>query len=269
VSGQTSSKQVNHHESVEFDRVRQIISLLDLTNLNDDCDQASIDSLCSLASTPVAQVAAICVWPEFVSHARQCLGMNSDIEIATVVNFPAGNENASQVCAMIEKSLANGATEIDYVMPYAALIEGKSEEVSRAISTVRKNTPDTIRLKIIVESGILAKKPLIQLASRIAIDEGADFIKTSTGKVPIHATLDAASNMLEVIAAAGGNVGFKASGGIKSVQQACKYLELAENMLGADWVNTSHFRFGASGLLHDALKHIEVVKVESGGKSDY
>ncbi len=244
-------------------RIHQIISLLDLTNLNDDCDQSAIEALCAQATTPVGDVAAVCVWPKFVSDARTCLGKSSTVQIATVVNFPLGNDAPQVVHTAIDKALSDGATEIDYVQPYTSLINGNTDQVRDAIRSVRKLIPESEKFKVILETGELGSQSQIQSASEIAIGEGADFIKTSTGKVPVNATLEAAAVMMEVIAKTDRNIGFKAAGGIRKVDEAINYLNLADECMGAGWADAAHFRFGASSLLQDALMKLDLA-VPSG-----
>ncbi len=245
---------LNNIKSVDTTRIHQIISLIDLTNLNTQCDLEAIDTLCASAQTPAGPVAAICIWPDFIEHAAQILGKHSAIKIATVVNFPQGNEPASTTCTAIGKALKDGATEIDYVLPYNALINGDTVYVAESIQTVRKQIPGTVALKIILETGMLPSEKMISTAAHIAIDHGADFIKTSTGKVPVNATMEAAAVMLQSIVDCEHDVGFKAAGGISSVEQADEYLSQAEQLLGSGWINASHFRFGASSLLQNALQ---------------
>lgn len=249
---------MNDSERISPSRIRQIVSLIDLTNLNEDCDKAAIDSLCSNANIPAGQVAAICIWPDFVSYASAQLGAKSNINIATVVNFPTGDEPVSSTCEAIEKAIDQGANEIDYVLPYKALINGDSKRVVTDIQAVRKAIPAKYRLKVILETGELESNELIDEAANIAIDNGADFIKTSTGKVPVNATHSAAITMLDVIAKNKHHVGFKAAGGIKTVSDANAYLVLSEERLGEHWPDSKHFRFGASGLLQDALIKLDM-----------
>jgi deoxyribose-phosphate aldolase len=243
-------------------RIRQIISLIDLTNLSDDCNRESIDALCTQAYTPAGAVAAICIWPRHVCMAKQAFNEQSanvpPMPIATVVNFPGGDETTKAINETIEFSLADGATEIDYVLPYRELISGNLAQVATAVKAVRKLVPSNALLKVILETGKLESRPLIASAATIAIDEGADFIKTSTGKTNVNATPEAASVMLEALAQSGANAGFKAAGGIRTVEDADIYLKLAEERFGASWVNASNFRFGASGLLQDALTNLEI-----------
>ena len=163
-------------------RIRTMVSLIDLTDLSDNCDPAAIDILCHQARTPVADVAAVCIWPTFIAQAKNNLGPSSSVKVATVVNFPAGDHSLDTVCAAIDKALDDGADEIDYVMPYRELINGNVLPVASALKAVRNQVPDNKKLKTILETGELSNEELIRTAATIAIDQGADFIKTSTGE---------------------------------------------------------------------------------------
>lgn len=235
--------------------IRQIIELIDLTNLAKDCDEAAIELLCAQTSTQKGKVAAVCLWPKFVKRARQRLGASSSIKIATVVNFPGGADSADTCCAMIDQAITNGANEIDYVLPYQHYLSGNIANVTSALKRVRTCTPGDIHLKVILETGILHSAEHIKATSELAIDHGADFIKTSTGKVEINATLATANIMLDVIAKKNRHIGFKPAGGIRTVADAQAYLQLATEKLGSSWLNADHFRFGASGLLQEALSY--------------
>ena len=245
-------------EPISVSRIHQIISLIDLTNLNDNCDSAAIETLCAQASTSAGNVAALCIWPSFVLEAKNCLGEKSPIKIATVANFPNGDYEVDATCDLIESALKDGADEIDYVLPYSQLMGGNNNRVSDEIKIIRSYIPVSVKLKVILETGILENSKHICTAANIAIDQGADFIKTSTGKVPINATLEAAEVMLDVIKSSQYNVGFKAAGGIQTVEDAHVYLTLAEKILGQNWADSTHFRFGASSLLHDALNKLDI-----------
>lgn len=260
---------MNQPEPFNPTHIRRIVSLIDLTDLTDDCNQTSIETLCSHSVTPVGHVAAICIWPDFVAVAGNCFDNNSSIQIATVVNFPSGNEPLSKVCATIEKALDEGATEIDYVLPYSALINGNTDDVIKSLKTVRDHIPADSLLKVILETGVLHTSDLIRAAAEIAIDQGADFIKTSTGKVSINATPEAAAIMLDTIADRNRNVGFKAAGGIKTVEDAFNYLKLSDERFGEDWTNPTHFRFGASSLLQDALAKTNAHDISFGDTYNY
>ena len=141
---------------------------------------------------------------------------------------------------------------VDIVFPYHALIANDTNIGMQMISQAKKICANKT-LKVIIESGELKTPELIKTASQISIDNGADFIKTSTGKVAVNATLNATEIMLNEIKLSGKACGFKAAGGIRSVIDAIKYLELTEKIMGVNWINANNFRFGASSLLDDVL----------------
>jgi deoxyribose-phosphate aldolase len=236
------------------------LSLLDLTNLRDDCDNAAIENLCLRAQTPYGNTAAICIWPRFVAHARAILGEGHAVRIATVVNFPSGDLAVPAVVEETRKAVEDGADEIDLVIPYRKLIAGDEAAVTEMVEAVRAACPNSC-LKVILETGELKDAALIRRASELAIAAGADFIKTSTGKVAVNATLEAADIMFQAIRDSRQRVGFKPAGGIGTVADADLYLRLAESMMGPNWLIPSTFRFGASSLLDDVLG------VLSGGAS--
>lgn len=228
------------------------LPLLDLTSLNDADDAVSTAALCAKAATPAGNVAAVCLWSEFVPQAKQLLA-GTAIKVATVVNFPGGSLPAEKVAAHIAQALADGADEIDVVMPYAAIMAGQGGDQRAADHlAICRAACGTATMKVILESGALAKPALVERAAAVAVAAGADFLKTSTGKVPAGATLSAARIMLTACRDAGRPVGFKASGGIRDVETAAQYLALADTVCGPGWVSPATFRFGASGLL-DAL----------------
>ncbi|GAB4362927.1 MAG: deoxyribose-phosphate aldolase [Oricola sp.] len=236
------------------DTASRALALIDLTNLNDDCTPEDIDALCGQAVTPFGSVAAICIWPRFVARARKALGTDSGIRIATVVNFPSGDGDERSVLHETKDAVAAGADEIDLVMPYKALAAGDEETARSMIATIRAATEGVALLKVIIEAGELKTPHLIETASRMALEEGADFIKTSTGKVAVNATPEAAGIMLTVLKDFGDEKrGFKPAGGIRTVADAGQYLALADRIMGPDWVSASTFRFGASSLLKDVL----------------
>ncbi len=228
------------------------IPLIDLTDLSDDGTPAQMDALVARALALPMPVAALCVWPAFVAQARAALGPSS-IKLATVVNFPQGGEDVAAACAQTQAALADGADEIDLVLPWRALVAGRDDMARNMVRGVARALSPAAQLKVIIESGELPDARMIARASRLAIDEGADFIKTSTGKTAVSATPGAARIMLGVIREAGANVGFKASGGLRTLAQAREYLALADEILGSDFVSPAHFRFGASSLLDPLL----------------
>ena len=169
---------------------QRALAALDLTDLSDDCTDDAIEDLANRARTPHGPVAALCIWPQFIGLARRALG-NSSVKIATVVNFPSGTENASDVIAATEAAIEAGADEIDLVVPWPALLEGHPENIPARVSRI-KRAADGRPVKAIIESGMLSKPDLIREAALGSINGGADFVKTSTGKVPVNATPDAA-----------------------------------------------------------------------------
>lgn len=230
---------------------RRALSMLDLTNLNDDCEAAAIATLAARACTDHGHVAALCVWPAFVDQAHGLVG-HRGVKIATVVNFPRGDDPVSEVTDLTKKAISDGADEIDMVIPYRSLMEGREEVVLTRIKRV-KSAASGAPVKAILETGVLNDPDLIRKASDLAIEAGADFIKTSTGKVPVNATLSAARIMLTAIKESGAAVGFKPAGGVKSTEQAGHYLDLADEIMGEGWATPDTFRFGASGVLDDLL----------------
>ncbi len=228
------------------------IPLIDLTDLSDDGTPAQMDALVARALALPMPVAALCIWPAFVAQARAALGPSS-IKLATVVNFPQGGEDVAAACAQTQAALADGADEIDLVLPWRALVAGRDDMARNMVRGVARALSPAAQLKVIIESGELPDARMIARASRLAIDEGADFIKTSTGKTAVSATPGAARIMLGVIREAGANVGFKASGGLRTLAQAREYLALADEILGSGFVSPAHFRFGASSLLDPLL----------------
>lgn len=236
---------------------RTLIALLDLTSLNDDDTDARIIDLCQRAMTPVGAVAAVCVYPRFVALARRTLDDlgGQTVAVATVVNFPAGNAALDEVLEQTRQALADGADEIDVVYPYRALLAGDVDSGFALVRACKALCAGRALLKVILETGELADPALIRQASLDAIEAGADFIKTSTGKVPVNATAEAARIMLECIASSGVNVGLKPAGGMKTLADAQVYLTLAESINGAQWISPRHLRLGASSLLDDLLRH--------------
>jgi deoxyribose-phosphate aldolase len=244
---------------------RRALALMDLTDLSDDCAPEAVDELCARAVGPYGTVAAVCVWPRFVAQARQQL-VSTGVQVATVVNFPAGRDEVIETLRLTEGALADGADEIDLVLPYHAVQIGDFEKAETMVRSVAELAhAQGARLKVILETGALGDASMIKVAAQLAVAGGADFIKTSTGKIPVSATPEAARVMLDVIAAADRPVGLKPSGGIRTLDDAQIYLSLADEVLGADWATPHTFRFGASGLL-DALE--SEIAGDAGATSD-
>lgn len=230
---------------------RRALPLLDLTDLSDTSTAAAVENLCGKARA--SGVAAVCVWPDFVAGSVRAL-RGSGVRVATVINFPEGGEDIERMVADTHATLADGADEIDLVLPYRALMRGEAESARAMVAAVHGACVGRL-LKVILETGELDDPALIAQASRLSLDAGADFIKTSTGKSPVSATLPAAETMLAAIRAHGDRpAGLKVSGGLRRVEDAGAYLALADRIMGPDWVSPSTFRIGASAL-HAELVH--------------
>ena len=232
---------------------RRAITLLDLTELGDQASEADVSALCAKARgwEGVPPVAAVCVWPRHVAFAKEALA-ETGISIATVVNFPSGDESLPDVLVTMRAALQAGADEIDLVMPWKAFLAGDEARATNMIASVRDGLPSGRLLKVILESGGYPDTASVRRAADLAIKAGAHFIKTSTGKAGSGASLEAARAMLQAILAVPRSVGLKPSGGIRTLEDAAGYLALADEMMGPGWAQPETFRFGASGL-HDAL----------------
>lgn len=228
---------------------RTALACLDLTRLGDDDTEADIARLCARAVGPAwrgGAVAAVCVWPRFVALARSLLPRA--VAVAAVANFPDGSADVARARADTEAIVADGGDEVDVVLPYRDL------DAAPALLDVVRRAARGRRLKVILETGVLADEAAIGRACRIALDAGADFLKTSTGRTRVGATPAAARLLLEAIAAhprARARAGIKASGGIRTVAEAAIYIGLVADLLGAQALVPQRFRLGASALLDD------------------
>lgn len=230
---------------------RIALACLDLTSLNDADTEADIVKLCHRAQSPFGPVAAVCVWPRLAAFARSQLPAH--IAVAAVANFPQGSTDIDLAVHDTRLIVQAGAQEVDVVLPYRALIAGDEDAVRALLLAVRQACPGLV-LKVILESGELKTPALIARASQLALDAGADFLKTSTGKTEVNATPEAARIMLSAISAdpsARSHAGFKASGGIRTAQDAIIYEALVRQYLGEEALNPKRFRLGASSLLND------------------
>ncbi|MBX3703804.1 MAG: deoxyribose-phosphate aldolase [Steroidobacteraceae bacterium] len=229
----------------------RLLALLDLTNLDEDASPAAIEQLCGDAASGPVLPAAVCVYPEHVTTARRELDAAGApaVAVATVVNFPDGADDAGRAVRETRRALAAGAGEIDLVFPWRAYVGG-DRDGGREMVQRCKETCGARPLKVIIESGELGDLLLVREVSAVALAAGADFIKTSTGKMRSGATPEAARAMLETIRTHG-RAGFKASGGIRTLADAARYLELAGEIMGKDWATPARFRIGASSLLQE------------------
>ena len=232
---------------------------MDLTSLNDDDTEQKVIQLCQNAHTPEGNTAAVCIYPRFIAVAKQTLKEQNtpDIKVATVTNFPHGNPDIEAAVQETRAAVEAGVDEVDVVFPWRELMAGREVAGVEMIKQCREICYPDVKLKVIIESGELHKPELIRRASEIAIEEGADFIKTSTGKVEVNATLEAAEIMLGAIKNSQQDVGLKVAGGIKDAHSALQYMALAEKIMGNHWLNAQHFRLGASSLLDSLLAAIK------------
>ena len=238
-------------DPVLFAQARLALSCLDLTSLNDNDTEADVQKLCERAQGPFGPVAAVCVWPRLAGVARRQLPAH--IAVAAVANVPAGSADIAQAVRDTHAIVHSGAQEVDLVLPYARLIAGDERAVTQLLQAVRRACLGHT-LKVILETGALKTEALITRAAQLSLIEGADFLKTSTGKTVISATASAARTMLQAIAShpvAATRAGFKASGGIRTVREAAAYFELVTAILGPQALTPTRLRIGASSLLND------------------
>jgi len=244
------------------------IRLLDLTSLNNSDDDAVVAALCNRATAAPGPIAAVCIWPRFITLARGLLE-HSGVRVAAVANFPAGGDDIPAAVSETQDIVNQGADEVDLVMPYARWLAGDTSVARDMIAACKAVCGERVLLKVILETGRFEGSPQIYDASLDAIEAGADFIKTSTGKVEVAATLEAADAMLLAIRDSDAEVGFKAAGGIRDTATAGDYLALADHIMGANWADAQHFRFGASGLLDDLLAALGRPPGPAGGGEAY
>jgi deoxyribose-phosphate aldolase len=230
---------------------RTALRCLDLTSLNDTDGEAEVEALCRRAQSPFGAVAAVCVWARMAALARRQLPPH--IAVAAVANFPVGGSDVAAALCDVRQIVEAGAQELDVVLPWRALRDGDAAAAEDLLLAVRRAS-EGLRLKVILESGELHDDVLIARAAVLALDCGADLLKTSTGKTPVGATLGAARVMLQAIAAhpqAREHAGLKVSGGIRRVADALPYIELCRSLLGEAALRPQRLRIGASSLLDD------------------
>lgn len=229
---------------------RRVFSCIDNTTLNGTDNEAHVATFCK-HTMEMGKVAAVCVYPRFVSVTKKTLA-GSEIKVASVAGaFPHGQLPIALKVEEVKYAIGEGADEIDMVLSRGALLAGEDTLVRDEVAMMKEACQGRT-LKVILETGELPSPTLIAKASQLAIDGGADFIKTSTGKIGVGATLEAAEIMLTVInenVKKGKNwVGFKAAGGISTPEEALAYAEMAKKIMGDDFVKNQTFRIGASRL---------------------
>jgi deoxyribose-phosphate aldolase len=234
---------------------QRLLGLLDLTTLNDSDDGQVVRALAAYAATPLGRVAALCTFSRLIGDALAALA-GTGVPVAAVANFPAGQPDVEDAAGQSAQAVAAGASEVDVVFPWRTFLAGDTATPLALVKACREACGTKARLKVILETGQLGTPAHIRAAAEIAIAGGAHFLKTSTGKTQPGATLMAAQVMLEAIAGArlrGVRVGFKASGGIRTMADAVSYLAAYEARFGVDSAQPAEFRIGASHLVHELL----------------
>jgi deoxyribose-phosphate aldolase len=254
------------------------ISMMDLTTLEGKDTAGKVHALCQKAMRPdpsdptLPHVGAVCVYPTMVPFVRQAL-KGSGVHIASVATgFPSGQTFTDIKVKETRDTVAAGADEIDMVIDRGAFLSGNYQKVFDEIAEV-KEACGPAHLKVILETGELANYDQVRLASLIAMFAGADFIKTSTGKVTVNATLPVTLVMLEAIRdfrhTTGKKIGMKPAGGISNAKLALSYLVMLYETLGGEWMTPDLFRFGASSLLNDVLMQLRKERTGAYQSGDY
>ncbi len=247
------------------------IRMMDLTTLEGKDSPGKVRALCQKARWPdrtrpeIPSVAAVCVYPNLVPVAKEALE-GSGVHIASVATaFPSGLSPLSIKLDDVRRAVEYGADEIDMVIDRGAFLSGEEQKVFDEIAAIKEACGDA-HLKVILETGELGSYDNVRRASDVAMYAGADFIKTSTGKIQPAATPAVTLVMLEAIREfyfkTGRYIGMKPAGGIRAAKQALHYLVIVKETLGDAWLTPELFRFGASTLLNDVL--MQLVKLETG-----
>lgn len=258
--------------------IRLAIACMDLTTLEGKDSDGRVRSLCAKAIAPAPQfpempsVAAVCVYPNLVRVAKDAL-RGSPVRVASVAtSFPSGLSSLDVRLADTKTAIASGADEIDMVIDRGAFLSGKEQTVFDEIVAVKRACGD-IHLKVILETGELGSYDAVRRASDLALEAGADFIKTSTGKVGTNATFPVAVAMCEAIRdyarRTGRRAGLKVAGGVRTTKQALTYLVVVKETLGDAWLSPDWFRIGASSLLDDLLMQYEKELTGAYAGQDY
>jgi deoxyribose-phosphate aldolase len=265
--------------SIKTDSKRQAIDLaitmIDLTTLEGQDTPGKVRAMCAKARQPgygAPPVAAVCVYPDLVAEAVAGVA-GSGVKVASVAtSFPSGRAALDVKLADVKSAVAAGADEVDMVIDRGAFLTGRYGLVSEEITAVRAACGDA-HLKVILETGELSTLDNVRRASWLAMLAGADFIKTSTGKVTPAATLPVTLVMLEAVRDyrdfAGRQVGVKPAGGIRTEKDAIRYLVLVNETAGEDWLDPRYFRIGASSLLNDLLMQRERMATGRYSGPDY
>ncbi len=254
--------QENHTQEVW----KFLYSCIDLTSLNTADSKESVWKFIEKINTfdssrsDMDNPAAVCVYPNFVSVVKESL--TADVKIATVAGgFPSSQTFIEVKIAEASLAVTDGADEVDVVLNIGSFLDNDLEEASLEIQELKEVCKDPVLLKVILETGLLKTASLIKKASLLAIYSGADFIKTSTGKEPIGATLEAVYVMCKAIKEYNelnnNKIGIKIAGGVRTVEEAVKYYTIVKEVLGPEWLSSNYFRIGASQLSENILLKLE------------
>lgn len=258
-------------KEAKINGLKLVLNMIDLTTLEGKDTEGKVKQLCYKAMhlhdtyPGLPTVAAVCVYPSMVKTAKKAVG-NSGIKIASVATaFPSGQSAREIKLKDTRYAVANGADEVDMVISRGKFHEGEYNYVFDEIAAI-KEACGVARLKVILETGELGTFDKVRRASDIAMHAGADFIKTSTGKIQPAATMPVTLVMLEAIRdfyyATGKMIGMKPAGGISKSKLALHYLVMVKEVLGEAWLNNEWFRFGASSLANDVL--MQLMKEKTG-----
>lgn len=258
--------------------IRLAIACMDLTTLEGKDSEGRVRSLCAKAVRPaphldgIPSVAAVCVYPSLVAVAKDAL-RGTSVKVASVAtSFPSGLSSLDVRLADTRAAIEAGADEIDMVIDRGAFLSGRYRQVFDEIVAV-KNVCGDIHLKVILETGELGSYDNVRSASDLALEAGADVIKTSTGKVGTNATFPVAVTMCEAIRdyarRTGRRAGLKVAGGVRTTKQALTYLVIVKETLGDGWLTPDLFRIGASSLLDDLLMQYEKEQTGHYAGPDY
>lgn len=267
--GRLNSRSIKKESKIQA--LELALSMIDLTTLAGMDTPGKVIQLCQKAKEPYAglpdlpTVAAVCVYPNMVSVAKKAL-RGTNINVASVATaFPSGMSTLDEKLEETRKVVDDGADEVDMVISRGEFLRGNYEYVFDEIAAVKDACGDA-HLKVILETGELQTYENVRKASDLAMHAGADFIKTSTGKIKPAATQPVTLVMLEAIRDfyndTGKMIGMKPAGGIRKAKQAIQYLVLVKETLGTDWLTPEYFRFGASSLTNDLL--MQIVKQKTG-----
>ncbi len=263
----------------KIEGLKKVLNMIDLTTLEGQDTPGKVQQMCYKAEhlhdayLGLPTVAAVCVYPSMVEVARKALGAKSPIKIASVATaFPSGQSSLEIKLADTKMAVDAGADEIDMVISRGKLLAGDYPFVFDEIAAI-KEACGKARLKVILETGELDTYDTVRRASDIAMYAGADFIKTSTGKIQPAATMPVTLVMLQAIRdfhqKTGQMVGMKPAGGISNSKLALHYLIMVKEVLGDDWLTNEWFRFGASSLANDVLMQLMKQKTGVYQSADY